>query len=136
MNKQDIIIKAKQLKEQIETNEKELQGLFLNDLKEFLQKYPDIKEIQVYINNHEFNDGEPTYFSVNWDSALFITKDGEIRIDEIKYGDDNKEYKPIVAEFYKIFEDFEPLLNFESFWGECYESISISLDKNGELKVK
>ena len=56
------------IKEEIAISEKHLKKaceIYLNAIADFLKLNPDLKEFEIYVNNHEFNDGDETTFSVS-----------------------------------------------------------------------
>ena len=67
------------MKSRIEAFKQELAKDFRTSIKELFVKYPTLKEASCSINNHEFNDGEATYFSVYYEDGFDIeyTEDSE-----------------------------------------------------------
>ncbi len=127
MKTNEITKEIKDLQEQIKNKITDLQSLFKDGLKDLLAANPDIDNISCYINNHEFNDGDSTYFSFSYEEPVLTLKDGT----EYDNYDDipNKEHDKVRKEFVTFCKQFDVDGFYESLFGEQYESIGFSLDK-------
>jgi len=72
----NIINKIEQLNEQLRTAETELVVEFRKTLQKVFNDHPDLEEISMYVNNHEFNDGDATSFYLGYED-MTITINGE-----------------------------------------------------------
>jgi hypothetical protein len=143
-NIKEIKNKINELQKQIESYEKELAAHFDTELETlFASKVNAIEgytldSINVGINNHEFNDGDATYFSLHYEDLRLVFTDSigeEVEIDG--YSDHAIEDKAekIREEIIELFELFDSGDFYESKFGDAYESIQFSLSKSGKLKI-
>jgi len=72
----NIINKIEQLNEQLRTAEGELVVEFRKALQKVFKDHPDLEEISMYVNNHEFNDGDATSFHIGYE-YMTVTINGE-----------------------------------------------------------
>jgi hypothetical protein len=72
----NIINKIEQLNEQLHTAETELVVEFRKALQKVFNDHPDLEEISMYVNNHEFNDGDATSFYLGYED-MTVTINGE-----------------------------------------------------------
>jgi len=117
------------LHKQIEALKETLQLSFKEDLKELLQKHKGkFDEISMGINNHEFNDGDSTYFSLYYDdlTLIYTNADGE-SVECGGYGEesDNKEMESIREEFFELFSSYDVDNLHEEIYGGEYGTIAI-----------
>ena len=108
--------------QRIEESKKELESLFHSGVKELLQKY-DIQQISMSINNHDYNDGDSTYFALNyeWMKVTFKNSDtyeGECRKNASNYPGIYKE----IVDFFRIFDNNH---FYEQIFGEKHERLTI-----------
>ncbi len=126
----DIKKSIKDLQDEIDTKETKLERLFKEGLIQLLGAQKDIKSVSCHLNNHEFNDGDQTYFSLNYDD-LTLTSQNDEEYDGY-YGDKptdkQKEYGLIAKSFVEFFKSFDIKSFYENMFGEYQERISFSLD--------
>lgn len=70
------IARIDELNNQLRDAKKALQKEFWIELKNIFDNNPKLESISMYVNNHEFNDGDATTFYLGYDS-MTITVDGE-----------------------------------------------------------
>ncbi len=98
---------------------------FWVDLKAVFDEYPKLEYFQMGVNNHEWNDGESTSFSISWDCGVDCTYDGEEHSEV--YPDDPNNEDPMNKSLMRICEIFgqsEPI--HEDIFGDEYEAVCIS----------
>ena len=113
---------------QIEALKKGMKATFKLDLQDLIKKHKDkIDRIVVGINNHEFNDGDATYFGLHYEDMTLVYSDseGEER-EQTSYGDsDNPEMETIRKEFIKLFSAYDVDGFYETLYGDDYEVVVI-----------
>jgi len=125
--------KILQLQKEINSLLKEMESKFRETLKEYLKSNSIINSVRININNHEFNDGDATYFGLYYDDLV------------VEYGDEgefsgyeknvSKEIKEAREGLVKLFEDFDVLDFYENIFGGYSESIRIKIE-NGKLEIE
>lgn len=129
MNTKETKEKIKELQNQMNDIKKELKRAFYDGLKEIFEKNPAVVSVRANVNNHEFNDGDQTYFSLCCDDLTATLKDGT-EVDRF-YEADSKEYKEIsiiIKNFVNFFEEFDVDDFYEKLFSDAYESILFSFD--------
>jgi hypothetical protein len=123
----------KDLQKQIENAEKELAGYFDTEVEALFKETKDsvkgftLERITIGVNNHEFNDGDPTHFSVYHEDATLVFSDEIGEEYEINgYQDANKQLDEIREKFTELFALFDTGNFYESKFGEAYGEITIS----------
>lgn len=77
MIKEELEVLNKQIKE-LERVRLDRSKQYLDDsIREIFNKYPTLENISITVNNHEFNDGEPTYFGVYYEDAELEFNDSD-----------------------------------------------------------
>lgn len=84
------------------------------------------------INNHGFNDGDQTYFSLYYEASdiSLIYKDDLGENNEIK----DKKVLSEIASFFSSF-DFKNYSFFEDIFSGAYESVEIEIDVNNKVNI-
>jgi hypothetical protein len=116
------------LQNKIEDLKNGMKVTFKLDLQDLIEKYKDkIDRIVVGINNHEFNDGDQTYFGLHYEDMTLVYSDaGGVEREQTSYGDyDNAEMETIREEFIKLFAAYDVDGFYETMYGDDYEEISI-----------
>ncbi len=138
-NTKNTLNKIKEAEEAIKTAKQELEKLFKQELTELLVKYrvePNpLKSIHMVLNNHEFNDGDATYFGLHYENLTVTFEDeigNETEVDS--YGDEKLEFKKIREEFVELFSNFDTNGFYEDVFGRFSESLDFSVGKDGSLK--
>lgn len=95
-------------------------------LKQVFVDNPKLERISMYVNNHEFNDGDATTFYIGWED-MTITVDGE----EIQreWDSKTKEYNenPLLDNLIELFGQVESL--HEDIYGEAYGDLTIEREE-------
>lgn len=117
---------------QIEALKNGMKTTFKLDLQDLLEKHRGkFDSIQLSVNNHEFNDGDQTYFSVHYEDMTLVYSD-ELgnEYEQTSYGDvDKPEMETIREEFISLFKTYDVDGFYESLYGDTYESFEISAVK-------
>jgi hypothetical protein len=138
-NTQNILDKIKEAQKIIKDSKKNLEVLFNEQLTELLKRYAvgqdTLKSIDIYLNNHEFNDGEATYFGFNHEDLTAVFEDelgNETEIDG--YGNEKPELVRIREQFKALFSNFDVDGFYEDIFGQEFGTIRFRIDKNGKLQ--
>lgn len=125
MSKETTINEIKELQRQIEEKKKSLRPLFESGLQEIFAKYPDVTKIEVRVNNHEFNDGEETFFRLYYDDLdVHFSNGSSIGGWDGESGDDVPSNGEAIAdEFSDFFGQFDVDDFFEEVFGDEDSSI-------------
>ena len=83
--------KIEELKNQLNTVKSELQKEFKAELKKIFVDNPTLDSIEMYLNNHEFNDGGATSFYIGYEDLKIVVEGEEV---EREWDNATKEYKP------------------------------------------
>ena len=116
--------------------QEELVNVFKLELADLIKEYKEIdgnkfESIYIGINNHEFNDGDKTYFGLRYDDLTLNYSDLMI---ETSYGDEKEAKNEKIREkFVKFFGEFEVGDFYESLLGDVNGSVSFRLS-NGKVK--
>ena len=114
--------KIEELNEQLRTVKTELTNEFKAELKKIFVDNPTLDSIEMYLNNHEFNDGGATSFYIGYED-MNLTIDGE----EVEREWDNatKTYtNPLIESLIQLFGDTQCI--HEDLYGDEYEHLSIT----------
>jgi hypothetical protein len=116
------------LQNKIEALKADMKVTFKTDLKELIKKHKDkIDRIVVGINNHEFNDGDQTYFGLHYEDMTLVYSD-ELgnEYEQSSYADvDKPEMETIREEFIKLFSVYDVDGFYETLYGDDYEEVVI-----------
>jgi hypothetical protein len=115
MNK--VINKVKQLQKDVDNAMKTLKESFNEELLKFMIENK-IDSFSLGINNHEFNDGDRTYFSLYYE---------DLEIDDLTNEQNEK-----ITNFFSLF-DVDGF--YENMFGDKYEAVTFSV-KNNELTIE
>ena len=115
--------KIAKLNDQLNEVKSELQKEFKAELKKIFVANPTLDSIEMYLNNHEFNDGGATSFYIGYEDMNLMI-DGE----EVERELDNatKEYKPnpLLESLIELFGDTQCI--HEDLYGDEWEHLSIT----------
>jgi hypothetical protein len=122
-NMKDTLNKIAKLNEQLNELTDQLKTEFNNALKQIFIDNPSLERISMYVNNHEFNDGDATTFYIGWED-MTITVDGEeiSREWDCKTNDYTK--NPILDNLIELFCQVQDL--HEDIYGDAYQDLTIS----------
>ena len=107
-----------------------LQDEFNDALKQVFVDNPTLEKINMYVNNHEFNDGDATSFYIGWED-MTITVDGVEM--QREWDRTTKDYvsNPILENLIELFGQVQDI--HENIYGDAYEDLTI--DREEILKV-
>jgi len=95
---------------------------FNEALKQVFVDNPKLEKINMYVNNHEFNDGDATSFHLGWED-MTITVDGEEISRDWNRGSDN----PLVNNVAELFEQVQGI--HENIYGDAYGELTIEREE-------
>ena len=127
---------VKELKDKIESAKKELKGFFDSSIVQLFNEHKTVKRLEIYLNNHEWSDGDQTSFYLSYDDLKLITEDelgNETETDG--YGEETEENEKIRDQFVDLFKSCD----IDSFYEDNFNEESGTLEfsvKNGKLEVK
>ncbi len=134
----EIIAEIKELQNQISEKTKALEKIFKDGLTVLLSEYKSqIDSITIHINNHEFNDGDPTYFSLNYDDLTLNYQDelgNEYEYEPYNNDANNKALGLIHKTLVDFFKAFDTKDFYEGLFGDRYDSITFEV-KDDKLKI-
>jgi hypothetical protein len=115
--------KIEELKNQLNTVKTELQNEFKAELKKIFVDNPKLDSIEMYLNNHEFNDGGATSFYIGYEDLKIVVEGEEV---EREWDNSTKEYKPnpLLESLIELFGDTQCI--HEDLYGDGYEHLSIT----------
>ena len=115
--------KIEELKNQLNTAKSELQKEFKAELKKIFVDNPTLDSIEMYLNNHEFNDGGATSFYIGYEDLKIVVDGEEVERD---WDSETKEYKsnPVLESLIELFGDVHCI--HEDLYGDEYEHLSIT----------
>ena len=119
------IARIDELNNQLRDAKNALQKEFWIELKNIFDNNPKLESISMYVNNHEFNDGDATTFYLGYDD-MTITVDGEEVSRE--WDSKTKEYvsNPTLDSLIELFGNTQDIHE-DMFSGE-YENMTIDRD--------
>jgi len=95
---------------------------FNEALKQVFVDNPKLEKINMYVNNHEFNDGDATSFYLGWED-MTVTIDGEEISRDWNKGSNN----PLVNNLAELFEQVQGI--HENIYGEAYGELTIEREE-------
>ena len=101
---------------------------FLANLKQLFDDNPNLTQIKMRINNHEFNDGDPTDFSLYYENVEVTDSDNNI-FERNDYGSsdpDRNRSHPLVSAVFDLFDMYAVGDLYESIFGEEYGDLEIT----------
>ena len=121
--------KIEELKNQLTAVKSELQNEFKAELKKIFVANPTLDSIEMYLNNHEFNDGGATSFYIGYEDMRLVIEGEDV---EREWDNATKDYKanPLLESLFQLFGDTQCI--HEDMYGDGYEHLSI--DRNEVLK--
>lgn len=122
----DTLKKLSDLDNQRRSLTDQLKSEFNAALKQVFVDNPKLEYISMYVNNHEFNDGDATKFYIGWDD-MTITVDGE----EVEREWDNKTKAyiedPLLDSLIELFGQVQDI--HEDLYGDTYENLTIDREE-------
>ena len=118
--------KIEELKNQLNTVKSELQKEFKAELKKIFVDNPTLDSIEMYLNNHEFNDGDATSFYIGYEDMNLMIDGEEV---EREWDNATKEYKPnpVLESLIELFGDTQCI--HEDLYGDEWEHLSITREE-------
>ena len=115
--------KIEELKNQLNTVKSELTNEFKAELKKIFVDNPTLDSVEMYINNHEFNDGGATSFYIGYEDLKIVVEGEEV---EREWDNKTKEYveNPVLESLIELFGDVHCI--HEDLYGDEYEHLSIT----------
>ena len=115
--------KIEELRNQLNTVKSELQKEFKAELKKIFVDNPTLDSVEMYINNHEFNDGGATSFYIGYEDLKIVVEGEEV---EREWDNKTKEYveNPLLESLIELFGDVQCI--HEDLYGDEYEHLSIT----------
>jgi hypothetical protein len=115
--------KIEELKNQLNAVKSELQKEFKAELKKIFVDNPTLDSVEMYINNHEFNDGGATSFYIGYEDLKIVVEGEEV---EREWDNKTKEYveNPVLESLIELFGDVHCI--HEDLYGDEYEHLSIT----------
>ena len=103
-----------------------LQDEFNDALKQVFVDNPTLEKINMYVNNHEFNDGDATSFYIGWED-MTITVDGVEM--QREWDRTTKDYvsNPILENLIELFGQVQDI--HETIYGDAYEDLTIDREE-------
>ena len=95
---------------------------FHEALKQVFVDNPKLEKINMYVNNHEFNDGDATSFYLGWED-MTVTINGEEISRDWNKGSNN----PVVNNLAELFEQVQGI--HENIYGEAYGELTIEREE-------
>lgn len=115
--------KIEELKNQLSAVKSELRNEFRAELKKIFVANPTLDSIEMYVNNHEFNDGDATSFYIGYEDLKIVVEGEEV---EREWDNATKEYKlnPVIESLIHLFGDTQCI--HEDMYGDEWEHLSIT----------
>ena len=122
----DTLSKLADLNRQREEIIDRLQDEFNDALKQVFVDNPTLEKINMYVNNHEFNDGDATTFYIGWED-MTITVDGVEMQREWDRTTKNYVSNPILENLTELFGQVQDI--HENIYGDAYEDLTIEREE-------
>jgi len=103
-----------------------LQDEFNDALKQIFVDNPKLENVNVYVNNHEFNDDYATSFCLDWEN-MTITVDGEEVAREWDRNTNDYVSNPLLDSLIELFGQVEQI--HEIMYGDIYENLTINREE-------
>jgi hypothetical protein len=118
--------KIEELKNQLNAVKSELQNEFKAKLKKIFVDNPKLDSVEMYLNNHEFNDGDATSFYIGYEDMNLIIDGKEV---EREWDNATKDYKAnlLIESLIELFGDTQCI--HEDLYGDGYEHLSITREE-------
>ena len=97
---------------------------FLSNLKQLFADNPNLNQIKIRINNHEFADGDPTSFSLYYEDVEVTDSDNNI-FERNDYGSsdpDRNRSHPLVKVVFDLFDKYDVADLYELIFGDEYNN--------------
>ena len=103
---------------------------FIENLKKLFVDNPTLKSFKIRLNNHEFNDGDATHFSLYYEDVEITDTDNNSfeRNDWSSKEADRNASNPLVKAVYELFNNYDVADLHELIFGDHFDRIEISRD--------
>jgi len=118
--------KIAKLNDQLNEVKSELQKEFKADLKKIFVANPKLDSVEMYLNNHEFNDGDATSFYIGYEDMRLVIEGEDV---EREWDNATKDYKanPLLKSLVQLFGDTQCI--HEDLYGDEWEHLSITREE-------
>ena len=118
--------KIAKLNDQLNEVKSELQKEFKADLKKIFVANPKLDSVEMYLNNHEFNDGGATSFYIGYEDMRLVIEGEDV---EREWDNATKDYKanPLLKSLVQLFGDTQCI--HEDLYGDEWEHLSITREE-------
>ena len=115
--------KIAKLNDQLNEVKSELQKQFKAELKKIFVANPKLDSVEMYLNNHEFNDGDATSFYIGYEDMRLVIEGEDV---EREWDNATKDYKanPLLKSLVQLFGDTQCI--HEDLYGDEWEHLSIT----------
>jgi len=115
--------KIAKLNDQLNEVKSELQKEFKAELKKIFVANPKLDSVEMYLNNHEFNDGDATSFYIGYEDMRLVIEGEDV---EREWDNATKDYKanPLLKSLVQLFGDTQCI--HEDLYGDEWEHLSIT----------
>jgi hypothetical protein len=121
--KTDIINKLIEQNAIVSKLKDEAEEEFLANLKQLFADNPNLVQIRIHINNHEFADGDATSFSLYYEDVEVADTDANIfeRNDYKSSDPDRNRSHPLVKAVFDLFDKYDVSDLYERIFGDEYD---------------
>lgn len=118
--------KIEELNHQLNAVKTELTNEFKAELKKIFVDNPTLDSVEMYLNNHEFNDGDATSFYLGYEDLKIVVEGEDV---EREWDNVTKDYKanPLLESLINLFGDTQCI--HEDLYGDGYEHLSITREE-------
>jgi len=118
--------KIAKLNDQLNEVKSELQKEFKAELKKIFVGNPKLDSVEMYLNNHEFNDGDATSFYIGYEDMRLVIEGEDV---EREWDNATKDYKanPLLKSLVQLFGDTQCI--HEDLYGDEWEHLSITREE-------
>jgi len=115
--------KIAKLNDQLNEVKSELQKEFKAELKKIFVADPKLDSVEMYLNNHEFNDGGATSFYIGYEDMRLVIEGEDV---EREWDNATKDYKanPLLESLIELFGNVQCI--HEDLYGDEWEHLSIT----------
>ena len=115
--------KIAKLNDQLNEVKSELQKEFKAELKKIFVANPKLDSVEMYLNNHEFNDGDATSFYIGYEDMRLVIEGEDV---EREWDNATKDYKAnqLLESLIELFGEVQCI--HEDMYGDEWEHLSIT----------
>jgi len=118
--------KIAKLNDQLNEVKSELQKEFKAELKKIFVANPKLDSVEMYLNNHEFNDGDATSFYIGYEDMRLVIEGEDV---EREWDNATKDYKAnqLLESLIELFGEVQCI--HEDMYGDEWEHLSITREE-------